>query len=127
MKNSLLIILLLIISVPVLNSCQIDEGKQVIRFQFNEYEVVFVPPSQENDSYMDTFIDLKAKYPQEISSPEKVTMYSEDLPVDYELYNNSFYLMKDEQVIFSIEQTMSQAQLVETLEAIADTGNFLIY
>ncbi|GIO22350.1 hypothetical protein [Oceanobacillus sp. J11TS1] len=121
------IILLLIFIMPVLNSCQSEENIQVIQFQFTDYQVIYVPPEEDNSSYMNAFIDLKAKYPKEISSPEKHTMNNQDLPSDYTLAHNSFYLLKDDSVIFSVEQTASRGQLMDTLESIVSTSNQIIY
>ncbi|WP_152658363.1 hypothetical protein [Oceanobacillus sp. CFH 90083] len=121
------IILLLFAIIPILNSCQSEEDIQVIEFQFTDYQLIFVPPDDDNASYMNTFIDLKAKYPKEISSPEKRTMDNQDLPSDYTLNNNSIYLLKDESVIYSIENLMSNGELMDTLESIVNTDNQTIY
>ena len=121
------IILLLFTMIPILNSCQHEENMQVIEFEFTDYHVIYVPPAEDNDSYMNTFIDLKAKYPEEISSPEKRTMDNQELPPDYTLNNNSVYLLKDEDVIYSIENHMSRGDLMETLESIVSTSDQFIY
>ncbi|MFD1415446.1 hypothetical protein [Oceanobacillus jeddahense] len=121
------IILLFIAFTPILNSCQAEEDMQVIEFQFTDYQVIYVPPEEDNDSYMNTFIDLKAKYPEEITSPEKRIMDNQDMPSDYTLNNNSIYLLKDEAVIYSIENTMSRGDLMKTLDSIVSTDNQIIY
>ncbi|GEN86638.1 hypothetical protein [Oceanobacillus sojae] len=121
------IILLLFTIIPILNSCQSEEDIQVIEFQFTDYQVIYVPPDDDNDSYMNTFIDLKAKYPKELSSPEKRTMDNQDLPSDYTLSTNSFYLLKDESVVFSVENAMSRGQIMDTLESIVNTSNQIVY
>ncbi|WP_080874881.1 hypothetical protein [Oceanobacillus timonensis] len=121
------IILLLSVFMSLLNSCQAEEDLQVIEFQFTDYQVIYVPPEEDNEGYMNTFIDLKAKYPEEISSPEKRTMGNQDLPSDYTLNNNSIYLLKDESVIYSSENAMSYGDLMKTLESIVNTDDQLVY
>ncbi|MFD1066102.1 hypothetical protein [Oceanobacillus locisalsi] len=121
------IILLLSIFMPILNSCQGEEDIQVIEFQFTDYQVIYVPPTEDNDSYMNTFIDLKAKYPEEITSPEKRTIDNRDLPSDYTINDNSMYLLKDEDIVYSSENVNTHGDIMHTLESIVTTDSQLVY